>query len=86
MEPPPPEEAPHATDANSLNMSEPPRLRHAAPDALAGGLHLLLPRLMTLEEQSNETVRQFIQTCDRHFQAGSESSPRQDPKAATAAP
>ncbi len=41
---------------------------------------------MTLEGQSNETVRQFIQTCDRHFRAGSESLPRQDPKAATVAP
>lgn len=47
---------------------------------------LLLPRLKRLEEQSNETVRQFIQTCDRHFQVGSESSPRLTPKAATEAP
>ncbi len=29
--------------------------------------HLLLPRLKRLEEQSNETVRHFVQTCERHF-------------------
>lgn len=32
--------------------------------------HLVLPRLKQLERDSNETVRHFIQTCERHFGIG----------------